>query len=78
MIQMPIRRRMKQKIDIRETEDFDDLSDESDHYSGDRFNAPKRSPMRRKEKFRTMDFKEKKHKNHKRSNRNKTKYEFDF
>jgi len=70
---------MKTKSNIQETEELDDLSDESDDYTGLSLNAPKRSPIRRKEKFRAMEFKtEKKHKDRKRSYRNRMKDEFEF
>ncbi|MDH3884139.1 MAG: hypothetical protein OET63_07995 [Desulfobacterales bacterium] len=58
---------------------LEDLFDESGDYSGLCLNAPKYSPMRRKEKFRTQDFKtEKKHKDRKRDLRNKIKYDFEL
>jgi hypothetical protein len=59
--------------------ELDDSFDESDDYSGPGLNAPKHSPMRRKEKFLTKDFKtEKKYKDRKRNLRNKIKYDFEF
>ena len=55
----------------------DELVDDSDTDNG--FYEPKHSPMRRKEKFRTKDFKEeKKHKDRKRNISNKTKHDFEF
>jgi hypothetical protein len=57
----------------------EDSFDKSGDYSGLGLNAPKYSPMRRKEKFRTKDFKtEKKHKDRKRNLRNKIKYDFEL
>ena len=61
------------------TDELQDSFDESEDYSSPGLNEPKRSPMRRKEKFRTKDFEmEKKHKDHKRNLRNKIKYDFEF
>ena len=61
------------------TAELEDSSDESDDYSSPGLTAPKYSPMRRKEKFRTKDFKaEKKHKGRKRNLRNKIKYDFEL
>ena len=55
----------------------EDSSDESDDYSDHGLNAPKRSPMRRKEKFRNKDKNtEGKHKDRKRGYRNKIQYDF--
>ena len=55
----------------------DELVDDSDTDNG--FYEPKHSPMRRKEKFRTKDFKEeKKHKDRKRNGRHKLKHGFEY
>jgi hypothetical protein len=70
---------VEKKIYLRDEEELNDLTDESDDYSGSGLNEPKQSPMRRKERFRTKDFKtEKKHKERKRHLRNKIKYDFEF
>lgn len=67
------------KTDVRETEELEDLTDESDDYSGHSGDEPKRSPMRRKEKFRSADFRtKKKPKDQKRSHRNNMKYDFNL
>ena len=56
---------------------LEDSYDESDGYGSLDLSEPKRSPMRRKEKFRTKDFQtERKHKDRKRGYRNKIQYEF--
>ena len=61
------------------TAKLEDLFDESGDYGGLGLNAPKYSPMRRKEKFRTKDFKtEKKNKARKRNLRTKIKYDFEL
>jgi hypothetical protein len=61
------------------TAGLEDAFDDSEEYSSPGLNAPKYSPMRRKEKFRTKDFKtEKKPKDRKRNLRNKIKYDFEF
>jgi hypothetical protein len=61
------------------TAKLEDSFDESGDYSGLGLNAPKYSPMRRKEKFRTKDFiTGKKHKDRKRNLRNKIKYDFEL
>ena len=68
---------MKKETYSRNRDEFDDSYDGSDDYSGPDLSEPKRSPMRRKEKFRTKDFQaEKKHKDRKRSYRNKIQYDF--
>jgi hypothetical protein len=55
---------------------LEDSFDESDGYDLE-LNAPKQSPMRRKEKFRTKPLQaEKKHKDRKRGYRNKIQYDF--
>ena len=67
---------MKKEMYAHDRDLFDDLSDESDNYSGPGLNEPKRSPMRRKEKFRTKGFQtEKKHKDRKRNHRHKMNYD---
>jgi hypothetical protein len=61
------------------TAELEDSFDESEDYSNPGLSAPKYSPMRRKEKFRTKDFKtEKKHEDRKRNFRNKIKDDFGF
>jgi hypothetical protein len=61
------------------TDELQDSADDSDDDSDPALYEPKQSPMRRKEKFRTKDFKsEKKHKNRKRNHRSKIKYDFEF
>ena len=68
---------MNKETYSRDTGKLEDSHDESDDYSDRGLSEPKRSPMRRKEKFRTKDFQvEKKHKEHKRGYRNKIQYDF--
>ena len=68
---------MKKETHFRNKDELEDSYDESDDYSDPGLSEPKRSPMRRKEKFRTKDFQaEKKHKERKRGNRNKIQYDF--
>ena len=68
---------MKKETLSRNRDELDGSYDESDDYSGPGLSEPKQSPMRRKEKFRTKDFQEKKkHKDRKRSYRNKIQYDF--
>jgi hypothetical protein len=68
---------MKKETYSRNRDKLADSYDESDDYSGLGLSEPKRSPMRRKEKFRTKDFQaEKKHKERKRGYRNKIQYDF--
>lgn len=70
---------MKRQIYSHHASPLEDLSDESDGYTGPDLNAPKQSPMRRKEKFRTRGFKaERKHKERKRGYRNKIQYDYGF
>ena len=70
---------MEKETYSRNTAESEDSFDESDDYSGPGLNAPKHSPIRRKEKFRTKDFKaERKHKERKRNSRNKIKYDFEL
>jgi hypothetical protein len=70
---------VKKETYLRDRDEIDDSYDESDDYSGPGISEPKRSPMRRKEKFRTKDFQaEKKHKDRKRNYRSKIKYDFEF
>jgi hypothetical protein len=58
---------------------LEDPTDESDNYSNPGLNAPKRSPMRRKEKFRTKEFKtEGKNKERRRNYRSSIRYDFDL
>jgi hypothetical protein len=58
---------------------IEDAFHESEDYSNSDLNAPKYSPMRRKAKFRTRDFKvKKKDKDRKRNLRNKIKYDFEL
>ena len=68
---------MNKEAYSRDRGKLEDSHDESDDYSGLGLSEPKRSPMRRKEKFRTKDFQaEKKHKERKRGYRNKIQYDF--
>ena len=68
---------MKKEMYSRNRDELEDSDDESDDYSGSGLNEPKRSPMRRKEKFKTKDFQaEKKQKDRKRNYHNK--YDFEF
>ena len=68
---------MRKETYSRNRDQFDDSYDESDDYRDFCLSEPKQIPMRRKEKFRTKDFPaEKKHKERKRSNRNKIQYDF--
>ncbi|MGD8740668.1 MAG: hypothetical protein PVG34_10180 [Desulfobacterales bacterium] len=70
---------MKKEMYSHNKDELEDSYDESDEYSGSGLNEPKRSPMRRKEKFRAKDFQaEKKHKDRKRNQHNKLKYDFEF
>ena len=68
---------MKKETYFRNRGKLEDLYDESDGYDSLGLSQPKRSPMRRKETFRTKDFQaERKHKERKRGYRNKIQYEF--
>ena len=70
---------MKKEMYFRDRNELDDSYDESDDYSGLGLSEPKRSPMRRKERFRTKDFQmEKEQKDRKRNYHNKLKYDFEF
>ena len=72
---------MKKETYSRNRDEFDDSDDEdeSNDYSGRALSEPKRSPMRRKEKFREKDFQaEKKIKDRKRNYRDKFNYDFEF
>ena len=70
---------MKKEMYFRDRDELDDSHDESDDDSGSGLNEPKRSPMRRKERFRTKDFQaEKKQKDRKRNYHHKLKYDFEF
>ena len=68
---------MNKEAYSRDRGKLEDSQDESDDYSGLGLSEPKRSPMRRREKFKTKDFQaEKKHKERKRGYRNKIQYDF--
>lgn len=68
---------MKKETYFRNKGKLEDSYDESDGYSGHGLSEPKRSPIRRKEKFRTKDFQaERKRKDRKRGYRNKIQYDF--
>ena len=69
---------MKIQINSHNSYPSEDSSDQfSDGYTDPDLDAPKRSPMRRREKFRTKDFQAgKKHKERKRGYRNKIQYDF--
>lgn len=68
---------MKKETYSRNRGKLEDSYDESDDYSGLGLSEPKRSLMRRNEKFKTKDFQtEKKHKARKRGYRNKIQYDF--
>lgn len=70
---------MKKETPSRNGGELEDSYDESDDYNGPDLSEPKRSPMRRKEKFKTKDFQtEKKHKERKRGSRNKIQYDFEL
>ncbi|MGD8880492.1 MAG: hypothetical protein PVI82_01295 [Desulfobacterales bacterium] len=70
---------MKKKTYSRYRNLPEDSFDESEDYSDPGLNEPMYSPMRRKEKIRTKDFKtEKKHKDRKRNLRNKIRYDFEL
>jgi len=70
---------MKKETYFRNRDELEYSFDESEDYSGPDLNAPKHSPMRRKEKFRIKDFKTGKiHKNRKRNLYNKVRYNFEF
>jgi hypothetical protein len=70
---------MKKETLSRNGGELEDSYDESDDYNGPDLSEPKRSPMRRKEKFKTKDFQtEKKHKERKRGSRNKIQYDFEL
>ena len=67
---------MKNETYFRNRGKLEDSYDESDGYGSLGLSEPKRSPMRRKEKFRTKDFQAgKKHKERKRGSRNKFQYD---
>ncbi|MGD9078258.1 MAG: hypothetical protein PVG96_02915 [Desulfobacterales bacterium] len=68
---------MKKETFFHNRGKLEDSYDESGDYSGPDLSEPKRSPMRRKEKFKTKDFQaEKKHKDRRRGYRNKIQYDF--
>ena len=69
---------MKKKTYSRNRDVPVDSFDESEDYSGPDSNAPKRSPMRRKEKFRTKHFQaeKKQYRERNRGYRNKMQYDF--
>jgi hypothetical protein len=70
---------MKRQIYSHNTQPLEDSIDESDDYTDSDLNAPKQSPMRRKEKFRIRNFQaERKHKERKRGYRNKIQYDYGF
>ena len=70
---------MEKETYSRNRVELEGSTDESDDYSSPGLNEPRQSPMRRKEKFRTKDFKtEKQHKDRRRNLRNKMKYNFEF
>ena len=70
---------MKKETYFHSNAESEDSKDESDDESDPGLYEPKHSPMRRKEKFRTKDFKEeKKHKERKRNFHNKMKHDFEF
>ena len=70
---------MKRQIYSHNTQPLEDSIDESDDYTDSDLNAPKQSPMRRKEKFRIRTFQaERKHKERKRGYRNKIQYDYGF
>ena len=70
---------MKRQIYSHHTYPLEDLSDESAGYFDPCLNAPKQSPMRRKEKFRNKDKKtEGKHKDRKRNDRSSIRYDFEL
>ena len=70
---------MKKDMNAHDRDPFDDSYDESDDYRRPGLSEPKRSPMRRKEKFRTKGFQaHKKHKSRKRNNPDKMNYDLLF
>jgi hypothetical protein len=70
---------VKKETHPPDTDELQDSANDADDGSDPALYEPKQSPMRRKEKFRQKDFKsEKKHKNHRRNHRGKTKYDFEF
>lgn len=70
---------VKKGNDARNTDMLDDSFDAYGDYNDSGLNAPKRSPMRRKEKFRAKDSEtDTDHKDRKRKNRHKLKYDFEF
>ena len=70
---------MEKETYSRNKAESEDSFDEADDYNNPGLNAPKHSPMRRKEKFREKEFRaEKKHKERKRNSRNKIKYDFEL
>ena len=70
---------MKKENYFRNSDELDDSPDEPDDYFGPVLNAPKHSPMRRKERFRTKDFKtEIKLKGCKQNWRSHLKYDFEL
>ena len=57
----------------------EDSPDEFDDYADPGLNAPKRGPIRRKERFRTRDYDpEGKHKGRKRNDRSSIRYDFEL
>jgi hypothetical protein len=89
LIQVGGKRNMGKKVNyLRKTDKSDDSFDAPEDYADTDLNAPKRSPMRRKEKSRSDDYKKddykddykpiKDHKDRRRKNRHKPKYDFEF
>lgn len=69
---------MKKQIYANNAYPLDDSPDEPDDYADPGLNEPKRSPIRRKERFRTNDYKtQEKHKNRKRNDRSSIRYDFE-
>jgi hypothetical protein len=69
---------VKKESSFRNTNEEQDSFNESDEFGTPGLNAPKQSPMRRKEKFRTKDFEtEKARKKPKRNYRGSIKHDFD-
>lgn len=69
---------MTRKEKYLNSDDLEDSADGGDDYVRHGLNAPKKSPMRRKNKFRPNEFEtEKKKKNRNRHYRHSIRYEFD-
>jgi hypothetical protein len=70
---------VKKETYSRNKAEFEDSTDELVDDSDTGLYEPKHSPMRRKEKFRSKDFREeKKHKDRKRDARHKMKHDFEY